>query len=270
MNLNDLRMVLEWARDEGWNPGIEDASAFIAADPKGFFLAEVKGDIVAAISVVNHDANNAFLGLFICRPEFRGLGFGKALWDEAMLHAGGRSVMLEGVPEQQGKYAKSGFVSIGKTVRYCGVIPGGDVGGPTLSDEGIDRLIKVDEFSNGYPRAAYLSQWFKPTPSRKTILLGTDPDRVAYATFRKCAEGVKVGPFQAFDRDQATALLRSRPFVSGSEITFIDIPEKSKALTDLVVEMGFKPVFETAKMVKGSPAMTQFPPYSAVASLELG
>jgi hypothetical protein len=124
-------------------------------------------------------------------------------------------------------------------------------------------LIKFDEFSNGYPRAAYLSEWFKPTPSRKTIILGTDPDRVAYATFRKCAEGVKVGPFQAFDRDQATALLRSRPFVSGSENTFIDIP-------DLVVEMQFKPVFETAKMVKGSPAMTQFPPYSAVASLELG
>ncbi|WP_368074483.1 GNAT family N-acetyltransferase [Celeribacter baekdonensis] len=70
----DLVRVLDWARAEGWNPGLDDASAFWGADGDGFFVAEVEDQIVAAISVVNHDADFAFLGLYLCLPAFRGAG----------------------------------------------------------------------------------------------------------------------------------------------------------------------------------------------------
>src|SRR5690606_17979527 len=86
----DLAAVLGWAADEGWNPGLADAGPFVAADPRGFFLAEVGGQPAAAISVVNHDDGFAFLGLYICRPAFRGQGVGHALWREALAHAGDR------------------------------------------------------------------------------------------------------------------------------------------------------------------------------------
>ena len=71
MSLDELRVVLDWAAEEGWNPGLDDAEAFHAADPEGFFLAIDKGTPVAAISVVNHSDNFAFLGLYLCRPEYR-------------------------------------------------------------------------------------------------------------------------------------------------------------------------------------------------------
>ncbi len=109
MALSDLEMVLGWARNEGWNPGLSDAPAFFAADPSGFFLADVDGMPAASISVVNHDDDHALLGLYICKPEFRGQGIVLALWKAALEHAGKRSVTLEGVVEQQSNYARSGF-----------------------------------------------------------------------------------------------------------------------------------------------------------------
>ena len=69
-----VALLLQWAEDEGWNPGLDDAVAFHAADPLGFFALEVGGEMVAAISVVKQDASHAFLGLYICKPEYRGKG----------------------------------------------------------------------------------------------------------------------------------------------------------------------------------------------------
>ena len=37
-DLDEIRIMLEWARIEGWNPGLDDASTFQKADPSGFFI----------------------------------------------------------------------------------------------------------------------------------------------------------------------------------------------------------------------------------------
>ena len=115
--LPELSRILDWAADEGWNPGIEDAEAFFAADPGGFFVADHDGTPVAAISVVNHSDSFAFLGLYICHPDWRGTGLGFALWTHAIAHAGGRTIGLDGVPAQQDNYARSGFELAGRTRR---------------------------------------------------------------------------------------------------------------------------------------------------------
>lgn len=39
MTLDDLKLALAWAGQEGWNPGLHDAEPFFAADPHGFFIA---------------------------------------------------------------------------------------------------------------------------------------------------------------------------------------------------------------------------------------
>ena len=100
MSQSDLELVLSWAAEEGWNPGVADASAFYAADPEGFFVTRVEGQPVAAISVVNHDSKNAFLGLYICRPDWRAKGLGFATWRSGLEHAGIRSVGLDGAPNR--------------------------------------------------------------------------------------------------------------------------------------------------------------------------
>ena len=100
--LRDLSLILDWAADEGWNPGLDDAEAFFAADPAGFFVAvDEQDNPVASISVVNHTDDFAFLGLYIVRKEFRGRGIGLGLWKHALQHAGARTVGLDGVEAQQ-------------------------------------------------------------------------------------------------------------------------------------------------------------------------
>ena len=36
----DLDIAINWAAAEGWNPGLEGAAAYRAADPEGFFVTE--------------------------------------------------------------------------------------------------------------------------------------------------------------------------------------------------------------------------------------
>jgi hypothetical protein len=44
MNPEDVAIAIEWARREGWNPGLHDAQTFYQADPNGFFIGELNGE----------------------------------------------------------------------------------------------------------------------------------------------------------------------------------------------------------------------------------
>ncbi|MGJ8583803.1 MAG: GNAT family N-acetyltransferase [Marinosulfonomonas sp.] len=268
MTVQQLAMVLDWTKDEGWNPGLDDAAAFFAADPDGFFLSEINGQPAAAISVVNHDQEHAFLGLYICRPEFRGQGHGLALWQAALAHAGGRSVSLDGVPDQQANYAKSGFVATGGTTRYRGFAPApSDVTRPAQQAD-LPTLIAADARSVGHTRSTFTSAWFRETETRQTVILQENP--AAFATFRQCGDGLKIGPFYAPDAHTARALLGAAPNRWATGPIYIDVPAQSPRLAALLESLSFEPSFHTARMVKGPPPQGSPPEFYAVATLELG
>ena len=79
MSAENAAILLDWAAAEGWNPGLDDLKPFLAADPDGFFLEHIDGMPAAGISLVNHNRDFAFLGLYIAAPAFRGLGHGLAV-----------------------------------------------------------------------------------------------------------------------------------------------------------------------------------------------
>ncbi len=79
MRLDEVAIAVDWANQEGWNPGINDAELFYQADPSGFFAGEVDGELVAVGSAVVYDDNFAFCGLYIVAPEHRGMGYGLEL-----------------------------------------------------------------------------------------------------------------------------------------------------------------------------------------------
>ena len=103
--------MLDWAADEGWNPGVGDAAPFHEADPDGFLLGWLDGEPVASISLVRYDPWFAFLGCYIVRPPYRGQGHGLAMWRAALALREDRVVGLDGVVAQQAAYARSGFAS---------------------------------------------------------------------------------------------------------------------------------------------------------------
>ncbi|MEL6293879.1 MAG: GNAT family N-acetyltransferase [Pseudomonadota bacterium] len=260
----EVGLMLDWAAAEGWNPGLDDAAAFYAADPNGFVVACENDEPVAAISVVNHNESYAFLGLYIARPSHRGKGIGYALWQHAVEHAGNRTIGLDGVPEQQGNYAASGFRHAGSTMRFSGRVEREVSKDIRVADQdSIAALIDREAEASGAQKPDYLNAWFGETVNRKTLI-----DRGGFLTIRKCREGAKIGPLVAADARSALRLIRHAATVFGDTV-IIDIPDRCRALTQLCQELQLMPVFETARMYRsGRRAGTG--EFYAVATLELG
>ena len=108
MTPGDLDRVIEWAAAEAWNPGVNDAACFRAADPDGFLAGVVDGRLAAAISAVRYGAGFGFIGFYIVDPDLRQRGYGLRIWQAALQHLGERrTIGLDGVVAQQANYAKS-------------------------------------------------------------------------------------------------------------------------------------------------------------------
>lgn len=79
------------------------------------WLAESKGKIIGAIAIVGHSSIKAQLRWFIIHPEFRGIGLGKSLLNEALKYCrekGYKLIFLETTEEQKtaiSMYVKAGF-----------------------------------------------------------------------------------------------------------------------------------------------------------------
>ncbi|MFK7838416.1 MAG: GNAT family N-acetyltransferase [Sulfitobacter sp.] len=271
MTLDDLNVVLQWAADEGWNPGLDDAPAFHAADPAGFLIKEVDGAPAAAISVVNHDPDVAFLGLYLCKPAFRGQGHGIDVWRAGIAHAGARSIGLDGVPDQQENYAVSGFVKYGSTVRYEGLIaPRTDARIRQAASGDLETLVSRDAKATGTRRTAFARAWFTDTLTRQTMVLIKGAGIAGFATFRRCPSGSKIGPLYAGSDADARALLSANPFGKPDLPCSIDIVDQNAPLAQVVTSLNFEPTFETARMFSGTPPAAHPAKFQAIATMELG
>ncbi|MBN2760193.1 MAG: GNAT family N-acetyltransferase [Rhodobacteraceae bacterium] len=267
--LPELAQVLDWAAQEGWNPGLEDAAAFHAADPDGFFVATIGGQTVAAISVVNHCDSFAFLGLYLCHPEFRGQGIGFALWRHALNHAGQRNIGLDGVPAQEANYARSGFVFSGRTLRLSGQVAPEPLDYPIASSSDYPELEKLDIAANGMSRPRFLRAWLENQPTRKTVLLRKGGAVCGFATARICRQGCKIGPVVATNAEDAYRLACAAAGGLQQDRVVIDIPDAAASFAALLRQNGFTNDFSTARMFRGS-ALQSGATLQAVASLELG
>lgn len=267
---SELPLILDWAADEGWNPGLEDAEVFFAADSAGFFVAvDPQDKPIASISVVNHTADFAFLGLYIVRQEFRGRGVGLGLWKQALKHAGSRTVGLDGVEAQQNNYRASGFVYAGTTTRFTGLLTERASREIQVADpREIPTLIQMEAAASGVSKPNYLRPWLTRSSTRTTFAKRENSASVGFCTIRRCQTGAKIGPLVAPNIDVARELIAHAAQGIDGPIS-MDVPETSTALTELCKTMGWQPCFNTARMYKrefGASGHNCF----AVTSLELG
>src|ERR671935_217478 len=72
MTRDDVDIAIEWAANEGWNPGLHDGDAFFAADPNGYFVVKVDGRPVATVAAIRYGQDFGFLGLYITDPNSAG------------------------------------------------------------------------------------------------------------------------------------------------------------------------------------------------------
>jgi GNAT superfamily N-acetyltransferase len=275
---DEFSVAVQWARDEGWNPGLSDLDAFLAADTEGFLIGFADGNPVSSISVVRYGDDYGFLGFYIVRPDARGKGYGMATWKAGMATLENRTVGLDGVVEQQDSYRKSGFQLVGRNIRFSGV--------PILTEaekstakvvdariEHADQLEELDRMCFGAPRSRFLQAWVfaAPDAERKTFVAFENGDVSGYATVRKCTEGFKIGPLFARSRQSAESLFRACCVHADAGATIVlDVPEANHHSVAMAESAGMAPVFETARMYRGAAPELPWSMIFGVTSFELG
>ena len=271
--LGDVAMMLDWAAAEGWNPGLDDAAPFFAADPGGFLVGRIDGEAVASISVVRPDAFHAFLGFYICKPEFRGQGHGLAIWESGIELAGARTIGLDGVVAQQENYKKSGFTFAWRNVRYTGqfAVTGLPFHGvrPIRPRDEAD-VIAIDSKCSGFHRPDFARAWFGHAGTRSTFVHETVGVIDGVCTVRACRTGHKVGPLYAADLASARNLLHAAVHAAGAGTVYLDVPAINSAGLRLAAEMGMYPEFETARMYRGATPRIDTSLVFGVTTFELG
>ncbi len=256
MTRYDLEQAIDWAAEEGWNPGLHDAEAFLAADPNGFLVGIADGEPVSCISVVRYGAAFAFLGFYIVRSDYRGHGLGMKTWQAGMAHAGTRNVGLDGVVAQQDNYRKSGFQYAYANQRYEGRGGGTIPAGLTeLRQVTFPALANYDARLFGAPRESFLRRWID-LPESQGLAVVRDGAIAGYGVVRTCRSGCKIGPLFADDAEIAERIFCGLAARAQERPLYLDIPRPNTAALDLARRHRMNPVFETARMyTQGDPGI---------------
>jgi GNAT superfamily N-acetyltransferase len=272
MRPDEISIALDWAAAEGWNPGLDDAACFATVDPAGFLIGERDGVPAATISCVIYDAQFAFLGFYIVRPDLRGRGYGLRMWQAAIAHAGARTVGLDGVVAQQENYHRSGFRLAYRNVRYGGAVlshrtpPAAVI---DLVDLPLADVAADDATVFPAARSSFLRAWIDARGHVGRALV-RDGKLAAWGVIRPCRRGCKIGPLVADDRSAAEAVFAALTAAHGGGQIFLDVPSVNPDAVALAQSRGLAPVFETARMYTGPIPPLRLERVFGVTTFELG
>lgn len=270
MSRPELDLAVEWAAEEGWNPGLNDAPCFWSADPQGFFVGLWNDEPVACISAVAYGEALGFIGLYIVKPAFRGRGFGLRTWQHAMRYLGDRTIGLDGVVAQQGNYGKSGFQLAYRNIRFQGIVRA--TSSPQLPDArdvDFEQLLACDAQCFRALRAGFLANWIAQ-PDATALACVRDGHMRGYGVLRRCKAGYKIGPLFADTPEIADELFDGLAARAMGEVIALDVPEVNRAAVVLAERNGMTCSFETARMYRGVPPAIDVERVFGVTSFELG
>ncbi|HEY6171561.1 MAG TPA: GNAT family N-acetyltransferase, partial [Candidatus Kapabacteria bacterium] len=273
MSPENIRLAIKWASNEGWNPGLHDDECFYAADPNGFFIGKLNGEPIGCISAVKYEDKFGFVGLYIVKEEYRGKGYGIALWNKAMEYLAGCNAGLDGVVAQQENYKKSGFVLAHRNIRYelkekpqeilldKNIVPADAVS--------YNLLATYDKTHFLYSRDAFLRKWIEQPNAACHVYLEEGGIR-GYGVIRECGNGFKIGPLFCDTPAIAKNLFASLVSTTSGGSIYLDVTELNPDAAELVEKYGMTKVFETARMYTHGDLCLPLKNIFGITSFELG
>jgi predicted GNAT family N-acyltransferase len=270
MEIDDLKIVLSWAKAEGWNPGIDDANSFYIVDEGGFLIGELNGNPISSISVARYNENFNFIGLYIVKPEYRKQGYGLKTWHEALKLIPNQSASLDAVLQQVNNYKKFGFEPAHYHLRYQGIIHGKiaeDV--MDLKTVNFDQLCRYD--SQYFPsfRPQFLQTWIIQ-PNCQGYAVVNDGELLGYGVIRKAIDGFKIGPLFAENQEIAEKLFLALSTYANTSYIYIDIPDINHQAISLVESYEMQSIFECVRMYTANKPSLDWTRIFGVTTLEIG
>ncbi len=272
MTKKEALVCLDWARAEGWNPGLHDAEVFYETDRKGFFAARWNGEMVGSISTVSYSNGFKFGGLLIVRPDFRNKGIGRLLISHMLHYSADSNLGCDGVLQMVKKYESYGFIPAHDNIRYVGrgaPFPSKNLEIVPISSVPLPQLTEYDARMFPSERENFLSLWTSQ-PDSYGLAFIADGLIKGYGLIRRCYTGHKVGPLFAEDEVIATDLLSALLSKFPDEEFILDIPAPNRFAVDLARRFGMKEAFRTLRMyTRGTPDIDMDHVFG-ITSFELG
>lgn len=276
MTRAELDTLVDWAAQEGWNPGLDDATVFWDTDPEGFVAAELDGVLIGGGSIVAYGRGFGFMGFFIVRPEHRSRGLGRRLWlhrrDRLLARLQPQATLgMDGVFTMQAFYARGGFAFSHRDLRFegRGVATARAAGLVDVRELPFDVLSRYDTQHFAAPRERFLKGWID-LPHGTGLAAVTEGALRGYGVMRRCRQGRKLGPLFADDPATAEALFTSLIAMAPGEAVFLDVPENNPQALALARRHGLKEVFGCARMYHGPPPALPQQRIYGVTTFELG
>jgi len=252
MTSKEVDVAVEWARQEGWNPGIHDSECFYNTDPKGFFAAKVNGEILGTISIVKYSESFGFAGFYIVRPDLRHKGIGAILYQFFEQYSKGFNVGIDGVLEMQPTYERHGIICSHKNSRYAGVAKSTANFSARCKSINQKDLPDITLFDSEYfstNRIQFLKYWLFQKDANAFMVKDDKTEKISgYGVIRKCYQGHKIGPLFANTPIIANQLFESLTATVPGEEVFLDVPEPNLSAVELAQRNNMKPVFATVRM----------------------
>lgn len=273
MSREEVNLAVQWAANEGWNPGINDAMCFYQTDPHGFFAGKLNGKIIAVGSAVIYDEHFAFCGFYIVDKGYRGQGCGLELTQARLAYIGQRNAGIDGVMDMLDKYARLGYQFAYNNARYTlDKLPHQNVADDWIipvEQINFSQLCAYDRLHFPAPRPQFLKCWVQ---QKNSLALGyvQEGHLKGYGVIRTCQQGFKIGPLFANTPEIANILFYKLAQYAKGQVIFLDIPENNPLAVQLTRYYQMKQVFATARMyLRGEPQVAMEHIYG-ITTFELG
>ena len=274
--------------EEGWRPGLKDAECFLACDPAPAFVGELNGKPICCITMTKYGGSFAFCGCYIVSKEYRGMGFGRKIWEHAIASVRPqRNIGLSGLLAKESLYKRKGFSSHLYGVRFVFHLPTAVTRFSEASERSAVKIKRIEEVSLaelfmydtkvfGFERHAFLSKWLVATGSHARVAINNEGSIVGYTVARPMfvrEEGYKIGPLFADSEPIAEKLLKVvfEELLRQEEPSLVvSIDTLTKRATQLGERLGKRTSFEHVYMVMDDLPDACFDKWFGYTTLELG
>jgi ribosomal-protein-alanine N-acetyltransferase len=281
---DQIPIVTDWSRREGFAPGLGDIEIYRQTDRQGLWIAWLDQEPIGCIAGVRYNLDYGFIGLYLVVPHQRGLGYGKQLWKHALNHLADLTCIgLEAAPARILDYSGWGFESSSMTTRWScfnkgelddlwgGLPPGLQV--VEGSDVPSEAVQLYDAQREPSPRPHFLADWLGHQSGQVLALLDGNGNCHGFGRIRPCllqeGEGWRIGPLLADSPGLAAYLIRKLQQRHPGAL-LIDTPGFNSAAKELMLTLGFRAESETMRMYRGELSEVDLTDVFALACLELG
>lgn len=256
MSDGDVETLVSWAREEGWNPGVSDVAIIREVDPEAFIALRHGDELIGGGAILRVAPHLGFMGLFIVRPDRRSQGLGRVLWRhrrDLLLSRldPGATIGMDGVYAMADFYARGGFETAHRDLRYEGIAhgtPDPEVEGLDALD--LDEIVQLDASLLGAERRSILEKWLT-APGTLVAGLRVGGRLAALGVLRPAVVGYRFGPVLADDSGLARRVIEHLMSGAVGQQVQLDVPEVNEAGVALARGYGFTEAFGCARMYYG-------------------